>query len=96
MSNKQRFQADEETTAQLGNPFDSHGYQEHAPIKILAARDDRWYLIEIAPNVVGLASDPTGTRNEGFIQGELYCTCAMSFGHTDVRSEIAQSWGFNI
>jgi len=72
------------TTAQFGNSNDA-GYSarnnENVPVKVLAITEGiagKLYLV-LTGNKVGTATNPTGAYGER-IKGELYCTCALTFG----------------
>lgn len=73
-------------TCQMGNSFDSSGYEEFVPVKILDVKDvfgTNVYLIaDEKETYVGTAilSAPYEEQNDVTIYGDMYCTTRLPYG----------------
>ena len=81
------------TTCQMGNPSDSSGYQEHAPVRVLA-KDGNCHLTQSIDNplLYGMAIISPRYATDGV----LYCTKAMrSDGTAEGKQRAIRAMGFD-
>ena len=82
------FSIGEETTCQFGNAYDTYGYAENIPVRVIGKHNPAGTIVYLVrrldqDNYVGTA---VRYPRPEMIEGELYCTTAVRFGTApDIR-----------